>query len=237
MEIKSNKSNRTCHENEIYENHLSLNNKHILELGCGKAIITRMIATEGKNRSLVATEVDKIQHDKNLQITDLPNVRFVLAGAENIPEEDNSFDVVFMFKSLHHVPLDQMESALNEIHRVLKPQGIAYISEPVFAGDFNEVLRLFHDEEVVRQAAFDAIKQVISDGKFALKEQVFFNTSRQYEDFAEFEDRMIHVTHTNHQLSAEKIQQINDKFSHYAAANGGTFKSPIRVDILQAVAV
>ena len=34
---------------------------------------------------------------------------------------------------------------------------MAYISEPIFAGDFNDVLRLFHDEEQVRQYAFGAI--------------------------------------------------------------------------------
>jgi ubiquinone/menaquinone biosynthesis C-methylase UbiE len=235
MKLTSNNITRTCHENEIYENQLSLNNKHILELGCGKAFVSRLIATEGENRSMVATEVDQIQHNKNLQITDLPNVRFVLAGAEKIPEADNSFDVVFMFKSLHHVPMEQMDSALNEIQRVLKPEGIAYISEPVFAGDFNEVLRLFHDEEIVRKAAFNAIKKAVDNGKFTLKEQLFFNTPRHYADFAEFENRLIKVTHTEHHLTEEKMTQIRDKFSQHLTENGADFLVPIRVDILQAV--
>ncbi len=235
MDIKSNKVSKTCHENEIYENSLSLDNKHILELGCGKAFIARAIASEGEGRSIVATEVDQIQHKKNLQITDLPNVHFVLAGAEKIPEEDNSFDVVFMFKSLHHVPLEQMDAALAEIQRVLKPKGIAYISEPVFAGDFNEILRLFHDEEIVRKAAFDTVKKAVDDGKFILKEQVFFHTPRHYEDFAEFENRLIKVTHTEHQLSEEKVAQISHKFSQHLTENGADFAVPIRADILQFV--
>ncbi|MBE9561264.1 MAG: class I SAM-dependent methyltransferase, partial [Proteobacteria bacterium] len=152
MEIS--KITRTCPENEIYNELLKLDEKHILELGCGDAKITRAIATEGHDRQILATEVDEIQHKKNLLITDLKNVSFQLAGAESIPTSDNTFDVVFMFKSLHHVPVELMGQALVEIKRVLKPKGVAYISEPIFAGDFNEILRLFHDEEAVRKAAF-----------------------------------------------------------------------------------
>jgi ubiquinone/menaquinone biosynthesis C-methylase UbiE len=63
---------------------------------------------------------------------DLPNVNFGLSGAQDIPLDDESVDVVFMFKSLHHVPTELMEQSLREIWPVLKPAGLAYISEPVF---------------------------------------------------------------------------------------------------------
>lgn len=99
-------------------------------------------------------EVDVIAHRKNLQITDLPNVTFGLAGAQDIPLDDETADIVLMFKSLHHVPVELMETSLREIRRVLKPAGLAYISEPIFACDFNEILRLFHNEQEVREAAF-----------------------------------------------------------------------------------
>lgn len=235
MKLIENNIVRVCQEHEIYEKVLSLDGKHLLELGCGKALISRAIASTGDNRSLVAMEVDQIQHNKNKQITDLDNVRFELAGGEDIPEEDNQFDVVFMFKSLHHVPMDQMDATLNEIHRVLKPGGLAYISEPIFAGEFNEVLRLFHDEEVVRQAAFDALKKSVDDNKFTSKEQIFFNTARHYADFDSFENRIIKVTHTDHQLSEAHLAQVKAKFSEYLTADGVEFLAPSRVDLLQVV--
>jgi ubiquinone/menaquinone biosynthesis C-methylase UbiE len=122
-----------CHEPEIFERLLALDDKHILELGCGMANIKRRIAEAGVNRRITALEVDVIAHEKNLQIMDLPNVSFGLAGAQQIPLANKSVDVVFMFKSLHHVPLDMMDTSLQEISRVLKPGGLAYISEPVFA--------------------------------------------------------------------------------------------------------
>ena len=145
MKIAAEQIDVTCPESEIYNDLLALDGKHILELGCGGAEITRDIATSGADRKITALEVDGIAHAKNLQITDLPNVTFGLSGAQDIPLEDESVDVVLMFKSLHHVPLEAMEPSMREIRRVLKPGGLAYISEPVFAGDFNDILRLFHD--------------------------------------------------------------------------------------------
>ena len=44
--------------------------QHILELGCGAANLTRLIASTGSNRKIIAAEVDKIQHEKNLKIDD-----------------------------------------------------------------------------------------------------------------------------------------------------------------------
>jgi len=221
-----------CQENEIYEEVLSLDNKRILELGCGKADITRHIATTGAGRSVVAMEVDKIQHDKNLEIDNLPNVKFTLAGGEDIPEDDQTFDVVFMFKSLHHVPLESMDDTLKEIHRVLKPGGLAYISEPVFDGDFNEVIRLFHDEEIVRKAAFAAVKNSIENGQFKLQEQIFFNAPRHYKNFEDFEDRLIKVTHSDHSLSEELLEQVKQEFSKHMTDNGADFLTPGRIDLL-----
>jgi len=93
---------------------------------------TRAISQSGKARSIVALEVDEVQHTANLRNNDLANVSFGLGGAEAIPAVDESFDIVLMFKSLHHVPVERMDHAMAEICRVLKPGGLAYISEPVF---------------------------------------------------------------------------------------------------------
>jgi len=122
---------------------LPFDGAQVLELGCGKAEKTRLLAETGRVGSILALEVDTIQHERNLLITDLPNVQFRHAGAEAIPAEDNSIDIVLMFKSLHHVPMESMDQALREIARVLKPGGLAWISEPVYAGNLNEVFKLF----------------------------------------------------------------------------------------------
>lgn len=222
-----------CPEADIYNRLLALDGKHILELGCGGAVITRDIASAGADRRITALEVDEIAHGKNMQITDLPNVTFGLAGAQDIPLENETVDVALMFKSLHHVPLDLMDQAMREIGRVLKPGGVAYISEPVFAGAFNEILRLFHDESKVREAAFATLEKAVDDGMFELVEETFFNSPMKFESFADFENKVLKVTHTQHSLDDELHGQVKERFERHVGEDGAHFLMPIRVDLLR----
>lgn len=233
MHIQDPEVKEVVNEAEVYHRLLPLEGANIIELGCGPAVHTRAIAENGKPAHILACEVDTIQHEKNLTIDDLPNVTFAHAGAQEIPAEDGSADIVMMFKSLHHVPLDQMDKAMQEIRRVLKPGGLAYISEPVYAGDFNEVLRMFHDEKAVREAAFATVKKAVEEGVLELAGQHFFNTPNNFEDFSDFEQKVIGVTHTNHQLSPELLQTVKDKFNSFMGAEGAKFEMPIRVDLLR----
>ncbi|MDD5241983.1 MAG: class I SAM-dependent methyltransferase [Sulfuricella sp.] len=232
MKISDPLANTLCDERNVYESVLPLAGAHVLELGCGKADKTRAIAQTGI-ASMTALEVDKIQHEKNLQITDLLKVSFRLGGAEDIPAEDNQFDIVLMFKSLHHVPPGMMDRALTEIGRVLKPGGLAYLSEPVYAGDFNDILRLFHDEKTVREAAFAAVERAVQGGMFDLVEQKFFSTPGHFDSFEQFEQHILKVTHTDHRLAPELYQAVKDKFMRHMTAQGADFINPVRVDLLR----
>lgn len=233
MRIQAPSVEEAISESDLYHRLLPLEGASIIELGCGPAVHTRAIAENGKPATILACEVDTIQHEKNLIIDDLPAVTFVHAGAQAIPAADNCADIVMMFKSLHHVPLQEMDTAMQEIRRVLKPGGLAYISEPVFAGEFNEVLRLFHDEQTVREAAFATVKKAVEEGVLELVGQHFFNTPNNFVDFAEFEKRVIGVTHTDHRLSPELMQQVREKFEAYLGPDGAKFVMPIRVDLLR----
>jgi len=234
LKIQPEHIDRTCEESEIWNRLLVLDYADILELGCGTAELTRQIAKDGHGCRITAMEVDEIQHVKNLRIADLPNVRFVAGGAEKIPAEDTSFDIVLMFKSLHHVPPASMGTALDEIRRVLKPGGRAYISEPIFNGDFNDILRLFHDEEQVRKAAFEAVKKSVDAGRFNLIDEVFFLAPMCFCDFREFEQKVIGVTHSQHQLSETVYRQVKEAFIAKMTDDGANFLMPMRVDVLEA---
>jgi len=216
-------------ERDILNELLSLPGASVLELGCGKADKTRLVAQTAA--SVLALEVDAIQLAHN-QASDAPgNVRFEYGGAEAIPAADGSFDVVMMFKSLHHVPTELMDSALSEIRRVLKTGGLAYISEPVYAGDFNDILRLFHDEKAVRDAAFAAELKAVSTQKLSLVKQTFFLQPMHFEDFSQYEDRILKVTHTDHKLMPERVDTVRTKFNQHMSPDGATFHMPIRVDL------
>ncbi|MES9870141.1 MAG: class I SAM-dependent methyltransferase [Sedimenticola sp.] len=224
---------RTASELDIIGQTLPLQDAQVLELGCGRAWMTRQIAERFHPAGIVATEVDRVQHEKNLQISDLPGVTFVYGGAQQIALPDSSIDIAIMLKSLHHVPRELMDQGLGEIARVLKPGGIAYLSEPVYQGAFNDILRLFNDEKEVRELAFAAIERAVGSGMFELVEQIFFNSPGHYADFAEFEDRMLNVTHTEHRIDEPLYLKIRQAFEAHMTENGANFLKPSRVDLLR----
>jgi ubiquinone/menaquinone biosynthesis C-methylase UbiE len=220
-----------ANEGEIIDKLLALAGATVLELGCGRAEKTQFIAR--KAASVLALEVDQMQLSINKTLKVCENIVFEQGGAEAIPAADSQFDHVLMFKSLHHVPVHLMEQAFAEIHRVLKPGGTAYISEPVFAGHFNEILKLFHDEQLVREHAFSAVKNAVSSGQFALTAQEFFLQPTHFENFAQMEQQVINVTHTDHRLTDAQLAQVRTRFEQHMTPDGAYFKMPIRVDLLR----
>jgi ubiquinone/menaquinone biosynthesis C-methylase UbiE len=163
----------------------------IIELGCGAAQLARELLSRFRACEVTGLDVDERQHAKNL-LNPHGRLTFVQAGAQAIPLETARFDLALMLKSLHHVPVDQLGQALAEVHRVLRPNGLLYVSEPVFAGALNEVMRLFHDEELVRAAALRAVQEAVSaGGAWEQLTEVFFDMPVHFRDFAEFEQRMI----------------------------------------------
>jgi ubiquinone/menaquinone biosynthesis C-methylase UbiE len=237
MKISDPTADRVCDDHVIVNSLLPLDGAAVLELGCGKGEKTRAIAHGSKVASITALEVDEVQHAKNLQIDGLGNVVFRLGGAQAIPAADASFDIVLMFKSLHHVPMEEMDQALAEIRRVLKPGGLAYLSEPVYAGQFNDVIRLFHDEKTVREAAFAAIERAVHGRTLELVSQNFFSAPVHFDDFAQFEERIMNVTHTNHQFSPELYDAVRAAFQRHTTPQGIDFQVPMRVDLLRKAAV
>lgn len=219
---------------ELIARYLPLQGTRLLELGCGSAFTTRRLAETFPIAELIATEVDRIQHQKNLQITDLPRVTFQYGGAEAIDQPDASIDAVLMLKSLHHVPGELLTQGLREIHRVLKPGGLAYISEPIYAGAFNEILRLFNDEQQVREAAFEALRDAVASGLFDLADEIFFDSVSRFQGFAEFEERILGVTHSEFDIDDALFARIETAFlSHLGADGVAEFHNPHRLDLLR----
>jgi SAM-dependent methyltransferase len=204
----------------------------VLELGCGAAWMTRLLVQRLGAQSVTATEVDGIQHERNVGRSDLPGVTFRRGGAESIADPDGTYDLVVMLKSLHHVPMPLMDQALAEIHRVLKPGGRFYCCEPAYWGDFNEVMRLIADERAVREAAFAALQGAVGRGLFRLEAEVFFQAEGLYADWPTFEARFVDVTHSRRALSAARRAEIRAAFEQHLTAAGARFDKPHRVDLL-----
>lgn len=211
---------------------LNLNDKTILELGCGNASMTKQISQNGFNRKIIACEVDKIQHNKNLELN-IENIEFKLSSAEDIQVDDNSIDFVMMFKSFHHIPIDLMQKALDEIKRVTKPNALIYISEPLFSGDLSDIISIFHNEERVREEAFKAIKKSVDNEDFKLFQEIFFYTPVTYLNFDDFKSKVMDVTFNDNNISKELEEKVKNKFEQISNNQSITFQKPFRVDILQ----
>ncbi|AFL76354.1 class I SAM-dependent methyltransferase [Thiocystis violascens] len=235
MQINDPAAYRRRGELEVIEDLLSVRGLKVLELGCGAAWITRELVTRFGAAQVTATEVDAIQHAKNLALAALPAVEFRAGGAESIADPDAFYDRVFMFKSLHHVPVELMDRALGEIHRVLTPGGLLYVSEPVYWGDFNEIMRLIDDEREVRAAAFAALGRAIDRRLFRLEREVFYESEGVYPDWDSFAARFIQVTHTERNLDAARLVDIRAAFERHLTPDGARFFKPHRVDLLRRI--
>ncbi|HPB75898.1 MAG TPA: class I SAM-dependent methyltransferase [Chromatiaceae bacterium] len=233
MRLNAPEAYREASEVELIATLMSLEGRQLLELGCGAGWMTRLLAERFRPARILATEVDRIQLEKNLAQPPIPGVEFRYGGAEAIAAPDASFDAVFMFKSLHHVPRDLMAPSLREIHRVLVPGGLAYFCEPVYWGDFNAVLSLVHDEREVREAAFEALVQAVESGLFALETEIFFQVTGTYATWEAFADRFLKVTHTQLDLDADREARIRAAFEAHLTPTGAHFLKPHRIDLLR----
>lgn len=233
MRIQAPGGYRQMEELEVVQELVEVRGRRVLELGCGAAWMTRLLAARLGAGSVTATEVDRIQHEKNLRIEDLPRVCFRFGGAEAIADPDATYDLVFMFKSLHHVPMELMDQALSEVQRVLKPGGLLYCCEPVYWGPFNDLMRLIHDEREVRAAAFSALQRAVGEGRFEPAAEVFFESTGVYPDWASFEARFLDVTHTEFDLDEARRATIRNAFERHLTPAGARFMKPHRVDLLR----
>lgn len=208
----------------------------ILEIGCGTGDMTRRMADAWPHVYFRALEVDGTQLEKNQQRNGHDNIRYLRGPAEAIPFPDASFDAVLLFKSFHHVPAARLAEAIDELHRVLRPGGVAYFAEPVFAGALNEIIRLFHDEERVRREAFDALVRASGDARWEVSHERHYLVRVSFADFADFERKVMRVTHSDFNLTEDRVARVRQAFDSYALAHGTNFVRPMRLNVLRKAA-
>jgi len=95
-------------------------------------------------KSLSCINISEIELNKGIdlrsQLTDFtPKVNFHQMDANNLDFEDSQFDFVFGGGILHHL---DFTTAIREIHRVLRPNGIIWFKEPLSINPIGKLVRL-----------------------------------------------------------------------------------------------
>ncbi len=222
-------------ELDVLDQLTPLAQRDIIELGCGAAQLARSLLVRHPDSRVTGVEVDERQHAKNLAAPQ-PGLHFVAGVAQDLPFSDASFDLALMLKSLHHVPIAAMPQALGEVARVLRPGGLLYVSEPVYDGALNELVRLYNDEGVVRAAAQEALNIALHSGSWQQVAERRFATPVRYTDFAEFEQRMMRPTFADHRIDDAKIAAVRAVFAPHLKADGARFTRPMHVRLLRRLA-
>ena len=100
-------------------------NQRVLELGCGNAIFWKAVSSkipEGIKLTLSDVSMGMLDAAKN-NTNELDFVEnHAVIDAQQIPFNDETFDVIIANYMLYHVP--DIDKALNEISRVLKTNGL-----------------------------------------------------------------------------------------------------------------
>ncbi len=102
-----------------------------LEVGCGNGAACKHIAKK-YNLHVTGIDVDpeQIQNAKKNSV-DIEDVQFFEGDSTNLNFDDNEYDIVYSSGVLHHV--GNWKKALEEINRVLKPDGYYVFSDLAYS--------------------------------------------------------------------------------------------------------
>jgi ubiquinone/menaquinone biosynthesis C-methylase UbiE len=101
-----------------------------LEIGCGCGVGTDLILQRFGAYEVHAFDLDPdmvARARRRLSGHPTKRLNLYVADAASVPEPDASFDAVFDFGIVHHVP--DWRAAIGEVRRVLRPGGRFYFEE------------------------------------------------------------------------------------------------------------
>jgi ubiquinone/menaquinone biosynthesis C-methylase UbiE len=142
-----------------------LRGRYLLDLGCGAGESSVYFARQGAHCVAADYSQGMVETARRLATRYGVKVESRVIDAMQIDFDSNVFDIVYAANVLHHVDVDR---ALREIHRVLKPGGVAGIWEPL---KHNPVINIYRrmaskvrtdDEHPLDIQVIDKTKQIFS---------------------------------------------------------------------------
>lgn len=96
--------------------------QQILDLGCGNGWATRLLAKSAAGSSAIGVDVAPAMVARAEEATSLTiRARYEVGRFESLPFRDAMFDKAFSMEAIYYAV--ELDAALAEVHRVLKPGG------------------------------------------------------------------------------------------------------------------
>jgi SAM-dependent methyltransferase len=208
--------------------------KDVVDVGCGGGALVRALTARGAR--VVGVEISESQLAAALAQDDGRGARYVVGEGQRLPLDDASADVAVFMRTLHHVPPPSMLDALREAHRVLRPDGIVYVAEPLAEGNFYELVSLVEDELDVRRAAQDAVAGATAAG-LGRATTVEYDVHVRIRDLAMLRERFVSVDPARAAIFDARRDELARAYATLGERGDDDdercFVQPMRADVLK----
>lgn|SRR5574344_1023267 len=166
-------TNKQGFANWIYSNYEIHSEDNFLELGCGTGSMWKehLELLKNSKKAILSDFSQGMIETAKTHLGTYSNVDYKVVDIQNIPYENESFDLVIANMMLYHVP--DLQKGLSEVKRVLKQGGKFYCATYGVHGILEYVARLFNEENVINtmnqtftlQNGYDTLKSFFSNVK------------------------------------------------------------------------
>ncbi|MGF1610908.1 MAG: class I SAM-dependent methyltransferase [Kiloniellales bacterium] len=222
---------------DVMRAYLSLSGMRVADVGCGDGALVRFMTREGA--TVVGIECSPAQLARAHAAEPAAGERYIEGVGKDLPLEDATLDLVVFFNSLHHVPVEAQEVALAEAARVLKPDGLLYVMEPLAEGTYFELMRPVDDETQVRARAYDALRAAAAGEAFEEIVEERYAAPFKHKSFADCVADSLAVDPERRAAFEAAGEALAQGFEAAAEKRDGAywFDQPSRLNLLRRTAV
>ncbi len=139
----------------------------VLDMGCGTGAMLERISKENPKANLFGLDLSE-NMIKVAEKKKIPRAEYVVGDAEDLPYENEKFDVVICNQSFHHYP--NPRKAFEGAYRVLKQSGIFIVCDMYC----NKVLRAIENNIILKLMNTGDVKTYSSEEVICLLNQAGF---------------------------------------------------------------